>query len=389
MFQRWLKRLRALPQRPNTSPPVLHDVPTIPARTPRPDAYTRSSWVYVAVNRIAEAAALVPLSVYRMDGENRVPIANHPLERLLQQPNPTLSGFDLIEQTVGALELTGNAYWFLAGDGDGVPLEIWPLRPDRVAIVPDGKHGVNGYVYTVDGVQMPLKPLEVVHFRRWHPLSDHYGLSPLAAGGLAVETDTAMAAWNRNTFHHDHAVPAGIVTLPENTPQVDFERVQQEWRATYGGIQRRTAFIRAGSATWQSITPTHADLQFLNGREANRDEILSVFGVPIGLVSDNATEANAKVAERTFIERTLYPKLVRLAAKISSDLAPFYGDNLRVAFDDIRPTDHSARVDDIRAAYPVLSINEIRARYYDLPPVAWGDAPASGHEPNGTVETVE
>jgi hypothetical protein len=118
------------------------------------------------------------------------------------------------------------------------------------------------------------------------------------------------------------------------------------------------------------------DLDFLQGRKAHRDEILNIFGIPVGLVSENATEANAKVAERLFIERTLWPKLVRIAQKITQELLPFYPGEHITAFDDIRPTDVQARLDEIRTAQSVLSINEIRERYYDMPPVAWGLLPA-------------
>ena len=98
----------------------------------------------------------------------------------------------------------------------------------------------------------------------------------------------------------------------------------------------------------------------LQGRKAHRDEILNIFGVPVGMVSENATEANAKVAERLFIERTLWPKLMRLSQKITQDLLPFWPGNYVAEFDDIRPTDTQARLDEIKTAYPVMSINEIR-----------------------------
>ena len=32
-----------------------------------------------------------------------------------------------------------------------------------------------------------------------------------------------------------------------------------------------------------------------------------------------------------------------------------------------------ARLGEIRTAYPLLSINELRAQYFQLPPVPWGD----------------
>jgi hypothetical protein len=108
---------------------------------------------------------------------------------------------------------------------------------------------------------------------------------------------------------------------------------------------------------------------------AQRDEILNIFGLPVGLVSENATEANAKVAERLFIERTLWPKLVRLAQRISQELLPFYAGDYIAEFEDIRPTDMTVRLEEIRTAQSILSINEIRERYYQMPAVIWGELP--------------
>jgi len=333
------------------------------------NVYAASPWVYLAVNRIAEAAALVPLHVYRLDGERTESLTAHPLERLFAAPNPFMSGFELMEQTLGFLELTGNAYWFLVGDANGQPAEIWPLRPERISIVPHPQRFIAGYLYEIDGQQIPLDTVEVVHFKRWHPANDYYGLSALEAARFAVEGDRAMADWNRRTFSDDHAVPAGIVTIKDPLSDADFERVKREWRASYGGTQRRTAFIRGGAVEWQSIGLSHTDLDFLQGRKAHRDEILTLFGLPIGLISENATEANATVAERLFIERTLWPKLEGLAQKITQELLPFWGQGLIARFEDIRPTDQRLRLDEMRAARGLLTVDELRQRYFNLPPM--------------------
>lgn len=349
-------------------------------------AYRASTWVYVAVNRIAEAGALVPLHVLRAEGDRLIRVERHPLMRLLDAPNPYISRFELFEQTLGMLELTGNAYWFLRGDARGMPVEIWPLRPDRVTIVPDEERYVRGYVYEIDGRQIPLEAVEVVHFKRWHPANDYYGLSALEAARAAVATDRAMTEWNRNTFGRDNGVPAGIVSVKEFVSDADFERIKREWRSSYGGPQRRTAFLRGGGIEWHDIGLSHSELDFLKGRQANRDEILNVFGVPVGLISENATEANARVAERTFIERTLWPRLVRLAGKITQELLPFWPGEYVAEFEDIRPTDTQERLQEIRTACRALTVNEIRERYYHLPPVAWGDALPGLVGPNPAVD---
>lgn len=261
-----------------------------------------------------------------------------------------------------------------------------------MTIVPHPIDYVTGYLYEVDGKMIPLEAIEVVHFKRWHPANDYYGLSPLEAARLAVESDRSMARWNQNTFGRDNGVPAGIINVAESVNPDDFERIKREWRSSYGGGQRRTAFLRGGNLIWQNMGLSHTDLDFLQGRLAHRDEILSIFGIPIGLVSENATEANATVAERQFIERTLYPKLVRIAQKITQELLPFYDGEAVAHFDDIRPTDVQARLDEIRTAQAVLSVNEIRQQYYQLDAVVWGDKPVamlSAAEPTSEAESTD
>ncbi len=343
--------------------------------------YMGSPWVYVAVNRIAEAAALVPFGVYRTAGGagsagevapagvGEVALPDHPFARLLQRPNPLLSRFELIEHTVGSLEIHGNAYWFLAGQPGGAPQEIWPLRPDRVQVVPDAVRGVRGYVYEVDGRRLPLDAAEVVHFRRWHPANDYYGLSALEAARLAVETDRAMADWNRRYFGEGMAVPAGIVAIRERVSDADFERIKREWRTAYGGRERKTAFLRGAAVEWHNVGLSQHDMDFLSARRFNREEIFQIFGIPVGLLSENATEANALVGERVFVERTLWPKLVRLAEKITTDLLPFYGAGLVGRFDDIRPQDRAQQLAELRLARGVLTVDELRARYFGLGPL--------------------
>jgi len=381
-LQRWIKALRPTP--PHLSAVAVHyeSAPLDPLMAANYGRlYQQSPAVYLAVNRIVEAGALVPLNVFRVQGEERISIKNHPLERLLEHPNPFLSRFELLEQTLGFLELYGNAYWFIAGDAGGLPAEVWVLRPDRISIVPDAQRGVKGYVYEIDGQRIPLRAEEVVHFKRWHPGSDYYGLSALEAGRLSILSDRAMAQWNYNTFGQDNGVPAGIVNIQDFVSDSDFDRIQHEWRTSYGSGKRRTAFLRGGAVTWQNIGLQHSELDFLNGRKAQREEILNIFGIPAGLVSENATEANAKVAERMFIQHTLYPKLVRIAQKITQELLPFYPGEHVAAFEDIRPTDVQARLAEIQAAQQVMSINEIRQTYYALPTVVWGERPPNWTQP--------
>jgi phage portal protein BeeE len=62
---------------------------------------------YRCIRMIAEAAASAPLLVFE-DGARAA--ADHPLQRLLDHPNPEQSGADLLEFFFGALQTGGDGY---------------------------------------------------------------------------------------------------------------------------------------------------------------------------------------------------------------------------------------------------------------------------------------
>ncbi len=76
------------------------------------ERYTKSELVYACVNKISESGAMAQMDVFEKMG-GAEPIKRHPFEELMDRPNPWCSRFQLMEGTLGSLELTGNAYWYL------------------------------------------------------------------------------------------------------------------------------------------------------------------------------------------------------------------------------------------------------------------------------------
>lgn len=345
-------------------------------------AYAQSAWVYVCVSHKAQAAASVPYCVLELRGEERTEVPNHPLELLLQKPNDKFSGFELMESTVGYLDLCGNAYWYL-NPGKGQPLEIWVLRPDRIEIVPDPNEWIKGYVYTVNGVPCPLERDEVIHFKRWHPLKDYEGLSAIEAAALSIELDNKALIWD-TSFFKESAVPSAIVNVGPIS-DADFEDVKAQWEGKYKGAARshKTAFVRSSQELGvETIAIKQADMQFLETMRFSREQIFNIFGFHLGMLSENATEANAKVAYQYFYNTTLYPILRRIGDKISSELLSRWGEGLAGEFEDVRigeskelwlqelQTVQKGAVGPLGMPEPIMTVDEIRERYFQLDPMS-------------------
>ena len=76
----------------------------------------------------------------------------HPLLTLLPRPNPGSSGARLFEAVAAYYLLAGNSYLEgVAPASDAVPRELWPLRPDRMRVIPGSQGLPQGYEYEANG----------------------------------------------------------------------------------------------------------------------------------------------------------------------------------------------------------------------------------------------
>ena len=163
------------------------------------EGYRRNVIVYRAVNLIARSAASVPWRLYEHGRE----LTQHPLLDLIHSPNPRQAGSAFIESVLGYLLLSGNSYIeMLTGGQHHTPLELYPLRPDRVRVIP-GKSGIpEAYDYTVNGQTRTLavNPANgqstLLHLKFFNPLNDWYGLSPLEAASSAIDQHNMVSSHN-------------------------------------------------------------------------------------------------------------------------------------------------------------------------------------------------
>ena len=339
------------------------------------DLYRRLSWVQIAISLVAQVAATTEFEVKRLVGEDREGVPNHPFELLLNRPNPLDSRFELLFATFAFEALTGNAYWWLNRTGEfAAPSEIWVMEPHKVFPVPDGQQYLRGYVYRPDqGTEIALEPWEVVHFRRFNPLNRFIGLSPIEAIATISEGDLSMQKWNTNYFSKDYAKPAGALAYSDPIEKTEWERMKAETTRQFGGTKRNLLMLQnvgKGGVSWIPMNLSHADMEFLEGRNFNREEIFSIYAPgAASILAVNATEANSKAGKATFLEYAVWPHLVKVAEKITNDLLPIYGENLTGDFEDIRISDRAMQLQEQAAYAQVHTIDEIRQEHYGSKPL--------------------
>ncbi|HEU5017540.1 MAG TPA: phage portal protein [Pseudolabrys sp.] len=337
------------------------------------EGFCRNAIVYRAVRLIAESVGSLSFVLY----ENAREHSTHPLLDLIARPNPRHDGPAFFDSVATHLLLAGNAYVeAVATVGDGAPQvrELYALRPDRMKVAPGPDGWPQAYEYTVGGrtvrfAQDAAQP-PILHLTLINPLDDYYGLSPLEAAAVAVDTHNAAARWNKALLDNA-ARPSGALVYSGADgfllSEAQFERLKNELERQYqGAVNAGRPLVLEGGLEWKAMSLSPKDMDFMEAKHAAAREIALAFGVPpmlLAIPGDN-TYSNYQEANRVFWRQTVLPLAGRIASALTQWLAPSFGEGLTLAADTDRiealSADRAALWERVTKA-PFLTVNEKRA----------------------------
>jgi len=345
------------------------------------DAYRAELWVYRCVAIKATVAAMAKPVLYRPveDGRERVPRSD--LLDLLRDMNPYTHNYaSMMVATCSALDLWGNAFWFL--DGERRPEAIYWLNPKDVTPVPDPRVVIREYELLLDGEIVRVPAERIIHFRYFNPHSQIWGLTPISAARLSINLSLAAKQYNRAFFKNMIRL-GGVFTTDSPLTEEQRQFLVAQVRSALAGAENAFRWMlgEAGLKP-QALTLPPKDAEFVEQNRLSREEISAIFGVPptVAGASSAANYATAREEFRWFVELTIKPLLSFVAEELTWSLVPFFGEGLELEF-DATPYDamledagekHEMVRDDLRAG--LLTINEARQILYPhLPRLEAGD----------------
>ena len=334
---------------------------------------------------IAESVGALSFVLY----EGAAELSAHSLLDLIARPNPRQDGASFLEAVSSHLLLAGNAYIeavSVAGEGASQVRELYALRPDRMKVVPGPDGWPQAFEYTVASSTVRFEQSAalppILQLTLFNPLDDYYGLSPLEAAAVAVDTHNAAASWNKALLDNA-ARPSGALVYggPEGSVLSDaqFERLKKELANQYQGVGNAgRPMVLEGGLDWKAMSLTPKDMDFMEAKHSAAREIALAFGVPpmlLAIPGDN-TYSNYQEANRVFWRQTVLPLASRIGGALTQWLAPAFGAGLSLAVDTDRiealSPDRAALWDRVTKA-PFLTVNEKRAAT-GYGAVAGGDA---------------
>ena len=301
------------------------------------EGYAGNPVAHRCVSMIARAVAAVPLRSAPPEEARcaRLEQAARALLARLRRPNELQCGRELVEAVVGHLLIAGNAWLKVTLDGDGRPLALHALNPQRVRIVKDDKGWPVAWDYEVEGrtlrlrqgAEDPVPP--VMQLRLFSPFSDIEGLSPFAACARAVDIHNATAAWSKALLDNAARPSGALVFRGEGgLTREQYERLKSELENAHAGAANAgRPLVLEGGLEWTPLSHSPRDMEHIELRHAAARDIALAFGVPpmlLGIPGDN-TYANYAEANRAFWRATVLPLARRLADHLGAWLAPAWG----------------------------------------------------------------
>lgn len=257
------------------------------------------------------------------------PPEKHPAAKLLARPNPFMSKFDLIERVQQTYELTGEG-WMAVERFGNIPIGLWPIRPDRMEVIGDPKTYVKGYVYTSpEGEKIPLAVDDVIRITNPHPLDPHRGMGAVQTIMADLDASTMSAEWNR-AFFRNSAQPGGIIEVPNEMSDEQFERLRQRWAAQHGGPTNAGRVGIIENAKWVANQMTMMDMQFIDMRKLSSDIVKQAFAFPKAQLgeADDVNRANAEAQHLVFARNLIRPRLERWREALNHQLLPMFPGNM-------------------------------------------------------------
>lgn len=317
--------------------------------------------IFGIVNRTAETASKVEWKLYRKrtDGrrayayegmDDRTEVTQHLALKVFNKPNPFYTRQELIESYAQHMSLTGEAWWVLGYmSGFGAPTEIWPIRPDLMAIVESSTEYIASYEYRhPDGSRTPLDTREVVFSRRVDPLDAYRGVGPVQSVMAKIDSIRYSDEWNRNFFLND-ASPGGIVKVSRDIDDDEYRRLQFRWNEAHKGVDNahRVAILDGEDMDWVERQSIHRDMQFAELSQLSAEQIREAFGFPKPMLgtSDNVNRANAEAGEYLFTKHILVPMLERIKQALNTKFLPLFGsagEGVEFDYENPVPEDRAA-----------------------------------------------
>ena len=280
------------------------------------DSAMQISAVWAAVRIISETLGSLPFEIYEKTSEGRSPASKHPLHNVLtKKPNKYMTKVEFWESMALNLAISGNAYAIVQRLGNEI-IGLLPLSSSQVEVelLPDG---AVIYKYTTGSEVKVYAASNIWHVKLFG--NGIVGMSPLSYARNSI--GIAIASDNRVTkIFSNGAKPSGVLTIDRTLTKEQRDMVRANFAGLEGGNEDRLFVLEAGFQ-YQQVSMSPQDIQLLDSRRFQIEDIGRFFGVPSILLNQtfgqSSLGSNVYEILSAFYKINLRPYLEKFEASAS------------------------------------------------------------------------
>ncbi|WP_410498140.1 phage portal protein [Chitinibacter sp. S2-10] len=241
----------------------------------------RVSACYSCVRNISEDLAKLNLHVYRRKVRGKERAVDHSLYAVLvTKPNGWQTPFEFVQLLTAFMLLRGNGYALIVRGFGGRVVELLPLHPDRIEV----RQGLDlslSYTYTAsNGVRKVYQQSEILHLRGF-TLNGWLGVTPIEYARDSFGLAQAAEEHGARMFGGRVTGP-GVLKTPNKLSDAAYENLRNSWVDTADGLENAAKpLILEEGLSWESLGLKLSDLQFLETRRFQVEEIARLFRMPL------------------------------------------------------------------------------------------------------------
>jgi phage portal protein BeeE len=326
--------------------------------------YLCNDMAWTCINLVSSTVAAGQLKVRINDGKTVKYVPDHPLQKLLDFPNSSMTQFDLLQAytthqllfgTTGSLLLRADMLktcpvCLSEGNDDCLhklwinttgPIEqIMPVHPSTIledwAVIDGKKQRVLFYTPTADK-KYPIHPNNILTDPLYNTEQSWYGVSPTYTLLRWLGLDESMTNQIRQRFDNA-SIPSMIINMKpgnnytyEQEPETLMQMMKEKWMAQFsdrGKGPKSPAFVY-GDVSVERLQDKIEDSISKGIYEEIQNHVCATYGVPPNLyelgIKYSAKGAAAGQPEKDFYNRTISKTLARIKHKINRVIAPQFG----------------------------------------------------------------
>jgi HK97 family phage portal protein len=301
------------------------------------EAYLKNELIFSCIDKKANTVTNIGMKIYdKASGEH---LPDHPLQKLIERPNPHMTQNDLWESVINNLDLAGLAPFQKIFNSRGELIQLWPMRPDKLGFKRSATKFISGYAFRADdGYEYTLEAEQVFYFIQRDPRDMLKPVSRAMIAGRQIDIDNAET--DHMKLHWEKGgMPPTVITSKKKLDKDQKQQARDNWDARYGGYQNwHSPVILDDDTTVQMLGYSFKDmgLEIIDGRIETR--ICMVMRVPPIIVGtayglSRSTFSNYAETEKAWWETDLVPFYNKLADQINLDITPLWGDGIIAKWD--------------------------------------------------------